>query len=274
MIRTSTLARVALASVVPMLLCSGCMVRRVTITETMPTGETRQKFIEVLDSGDDPSTLTVESVVLDGDLLEVLILSQPVGCRTCAEARAEQVTISKNKLDNNAPMGIGLLYGLGAVCLIPLVKAGDYDRSDWRTYGPVMGAGLGLLIAPSVTLLSTVPKRTVGREDVWLATEVCEDVPCPQDLASDVLLFLAVPEAEGEPTSAASCAEHPDRCVTTDPEGRALFNLAAAGFPDQDLAQGELGVYVQAGDDARQLHGFDIATTPVHAAAMERLASE
>lgn len=274
MIRPSILARVALASVVPMLLCSGCMVRRVTITETMPTGETRQKFIEVLDSGDDPSTLTVESAVLDGDLLEVLVLSQAVGCRTCAEARAEQVTISKNKLDNNAPMGIGLLYGLGAVALIPLVKADDYDGSDWRLYGPVMAAGIGLLIAPSATLLSTVPKTTIGRDDVWLATEVCEDAPCPQNLATEVLLFLAVPAAEGEPTPVANCVEQPDRCVTTDPEGRALFDLAMAGFPDRDLARGELGVFVQAGDEAAQLHGFDIATTPVHAAAMERLAAE
>ena len=265
MTATTTLARVALGLLVPLLLCSGCMVRRVTITETLPTG--------ALDAGDDPSTLSVDSAVLDGDLLEVLLMSQPVGCWTATQARADQVTIRKNKLDNNAPMGIGLLYGLGAVCLIPLVKAGDYDRSDWRTYGPVMAAGIGLLIAPSVTLLSTVPQTELSHEDVWVDTGEREDVPCPVSPATDVLLFLALPVAEGEPPPVPDCAAFPDRCISTDPEGRVLFDLTAAGFADEELARGEVGLFLHIEDaESALLQGFDITTTSAHAGAVERLA--
>ncbi len=266
---TSTLARLILACAVPTLLCGGCMVRRVTITENLYTGETRETFVEALDTGQDPSTLRVEAAVVDGDRLEAMLLSQPVGCRTCLEQRAEQVTIRKNKLDNNAPTGIGLMYGLGAVMLIPLVKAKDYDRSDWRIYGPVMAAGIGLIVAPTATLLSTAPRTTIGREDIWLASEDCRDSPCPESPAEGTELFLAPPVAEGESAPVPPCETHPARCGTTGEDGRINFDLAAAGFADEELAGGMLVLYLETDEGMVGLGEFDIRTTGVFSGVIE-----
>jgi hypothetical protein len=267
---TSTLARLAFVCALPTLLASGCMVRRVTITENLPTGETREAFVEALDTGVDPAALSIEAAVIDGDRLEALVLSRPTGCRTCLEQRAEQVTIRRNQLDNSARWGIPLLYGLGGVTLIPLVEAKDYDRSDWRTYGPVLAVGIGLITVPTANLLSTGPKTTVGRKDIWLATQDCHDSPCPEAPAVDTALFLAPLAAAGAPPER-PCDVHPARCATTGEDGRIPFDLAAADFTDADLVAGEVVLYLQTDDDTVALHTFDVTTTPAYAAAAERL---
>ncbi|MDP7110535.1 MAG: hypothetical protein QGH45_01160 [Myxococcota bacterium] len=268
---TTTLARCAFACALPTLLASGCMVRRVNITENLPTGETRETFVEALESGLDPSILRVEAAVIDGDRLEALILSQPVGCRTCLEQRAQQVTIRRNQLDNSAKWGIPLLYGLGGVTLIPLVEAGDYDRSDWRTYGPVLAVGAGLITVPTANLLSTAQKTTLERKDVWLATEDCRDSPCPSAPTDGAELFLALPAAAGETPPERPCDVHPARCATTGDDGRVPFDLTAAAFADAELAAGTVVLYLQTADETVAFHTFDVSSTPAFGAAAARL---
>jgi hypothetical protein len=267
---TSTLVRISFATVLPTLLASGCMNRRVTFTESLPTGETRESFVEALDTGLDPSALSVEAAVIDGDRLEALVLSQPTGCRTCIEQRVDQVTIRKNKLDSSAQWGIPLLYGLGGVTLIPLVEAGGYDKSDWRTYGPVLAVGVGLITVPTVNLLSTAHKTTLAHEDVWLPTEECQDSPCPESPAVGTELFLALPAVEGA-TPGPPCDVHAARCATSGDDGRIPFDLAAAGFADDELAAGAVVLFVQTDDETVALHTFDVTSTPAFAAAAARV---
>ena len=262
--------RLVLLCVLPSLLASGCMVRKAIVTENLPTGETRETFVEALPSGADASTLSVDAAVIDGDRLEALLLSQPTGCRSCVEQRAEQVTVRQNKLDNTAKWGIPLLYGLGGVTLIPLVEAKKYDKSDWRTYGPVLAVGGALITVPTINLLATIKKTTLERKDVWLATEECRDVPCPQSPAGDVELFLAVPAATPpEPP----CDAAPARCARTGEDGRITFDLAAAGFAAGELAGGAVDLVIQTDDETVTLHSFAVTTTPAHAAALEELGS-